>query len=131
MFAASQGRADIVQLLVDGQADVNARCETVKRLKLVLSCLYSVCVVVLDRVRLLLVSAWCPLLVVKKKACLPNSMPHCKCCPGGKYRWHTPHRVALGSATTPVFAALGQYSTYACSMGWQVGRCALPCVCWS
>ncbi len=30
MFAASRGRADIVRLLVDGQADVNARCETVK-----------------------------------------------------------------------------------------------------
>ena len=93
MFAASQGRADIVQLLVDGQADVNARCETVKRLKLVLSCLYSVCVVVLDVVCLLLVSTWCPFLIVTQGPCLPNGMPHCKCCLGGKYRWHTPHTV--------------------------------------
>ena len=79
MFAASQGRADIAQLLVDGQADVNARCETVRPLKLVRSCLCSVGLVVLDRVRPLLVSAWCILLLSQKELVFLMACQICNC----------------------------------------------------
>lgn len=43
MFAASQGRVDIAQLLIAGKADVNARCETVTHSQLLPCCMCAAC----------------------------------------------------------------------------------------